>query len=224
MASIPVVRPVSAGSVPAVRLMLDEADALDLPISTDVQAALDAKKNITPDLPSGSYIFPISPHAAGAQATLGVGTLRVAPWVVERSTTLAGIGGEITVVGDAGSHLRIVIYAATAAGLPGALVLDAGTILGDSATTQELTISPTLPRGIYFAGGAVQDVTTTQPTVRIAATWTPPIDIRSGTTLPSAGATMCGYSMTGVTGAAPANFSATPTATGTVPRVFVRKA
>jgi hypothetical protein len=163
--------------------------------------------------------------ADGALVSVGTvvaGTLRLYPWVVPNDVTLTRIGAEVTSAGEAGSKVRLGIYADDGSGYPGALVLDAGTIAGDSATVQELTISQFLPAGLYWIGAAVQVVTTTQPTVRIQGTGNPPINITLGTSAPSAGYSVWGFSQTGVTGALPANFTTTPSTAGSAARLHVK--
>jgi hypothetical protein len=175
---------------------------------------------------AGQYFFTTSPANAATSATLSNAVLRLSPWVVERSLNIDRIGAEITAVGDAGSKLRIGIYADNGACLPGALLLDAGTIAGDSATVQDIALGTTLalPSGLYWVGGAVQVVTTTQPTVRVQSNWTPPVPLPGGTSAPGSGAThVCVFQNTGVTGALPALFTYAGT-TSPAPRIHVRAA
>lgn len=177
-------------------------------------------------LPSGYYVYPSSPGAVSTSVTLGVGALRLVPWLVRQRVSLTRIGAEITTVGEAGSKLRLGIYADTGSSTPGALVVDGGVIAGDSATVQELTIDTTLTPGLYWIGGAVQVVVTTQPTVRTVSNWTPPIVLHSGTSIPSANGTVVGWSLASITGALPATFTVggSSGAAGSAPRVFVKTA
>jgi hypothetical protein len=177
-----------------------------------------------PNLAAGRYFQTTSPATTGTSATAGVGTLRLSPWVVTQALSIDRIGAEVTVVGDAGSKVRLGIYADNGNLYPGTLVLDAGQIAGDSATVQELTVSQVLAAGVYWIGGAVQSVTTTQPTLRVNATWTPPVPTAGSTTTPASNAAFTGYSQSSVTGALPSTFSTSLSATGTVVRVFVRTA
>lgn len=168
------------------------------------------------------YLHPISQNDQSTSATLTSGTLRLAPWVVPFPMTIDRLGAKITSAGEAGSKLRLGIYSDTGHTYPGALLLDAGQIAGDSATVQELTVSQVLAAGLYWIGGAVQSVVTSQPTVEITNDWTPPVPLLLATTAPTAAATSVGYAQTSVTGALPANFTATVTATGSAPRCHVR--
>src|ERR1700676_3660084 len=94
---------------------------------------------------SGQYFFTSSPDANSASAALGNGTFRARRFFLPWGILVDRIGGEITVIGDVGSTLRIGIYGDTAAALdPTKLVLDVGTIDGHSATVQEVTLGSSL--------------------------------------------------------------------------------
>lgn len=184
--------------------------------------------NPPPTLPvpnnwSGRYVHVVSPTAASTSNTMTNGTLRVAPWFIPEPITIDRIGAEVTVVGDAGSKVRLGIYSDNGHAFPGALLLDAGVIAGDSATVQDLTVSQVIPAGLHWVGGVVQVVTTTQPTVRITNNvMYLPIPIVGSNTTPAAGATMVGYAQTSVTGALPSNFSTSIVTTGSTPRIHIR--
>jgi hypothetical protein len=145
---------------------------------------------------------------------------------VERAIAVDRLGAEVTSAGDAGSLLRIGVYADTGNSYPGALILDAGTIAGDSATVQDITgLTLTLAPGIYWIGGAVQLVTVTQPTVRIlGSVYTCPVPL--GSTSISAGQAVHGFSQSSVTGALPSTFtsSVTTLGAGVCPRIHARVA
>lgn len=190
----------------------------------DVQDAVTELRNLTPALRSGGYYFASSPQGSGTSAALGIGTLRVTPFVATRETSLTRLGAEVTVVGDAGSKVRLGIYA-DSGGYPSSLVIDAGQIAGDSATSQELTIATTLTPGTYWFGAVVQSVTTTQPTVRLASgNWTPPIPTWVSATIPGVGPTGIGLNTGGVTGALPGTFPAGAALTISIPRLFFKVA
>lgn len=200
------------------RMLLDDSDAA---AARGTLAAATAP----PPLKTGRYYFPISQHGSATSSALGNGTLRLAPWLVDRAITIDRIGGEITSIGDAGSKLRLGIYSDDGSGYPGALVLDAGQIAADSATVQELACNLTLQPGLYWIGAAVQSVTATQPTVRtLSSVWTPPVPLNFGSILPATGSTTFGYQQGGVTGALPANFSTTLSTIGGAPRLLIRTA
>jgi hypothetical protein len=173
---------------------------------------------------AGQYAFTSSPSAVTTSATLGTGTLRLVPWVITRTTAIDRIGAEVTTIGDAGSKFRIGVYADTGNCYPGSLLLDAGQIAGDSATLQDLTVSLTLAAGLYWVGGAVQTVTTTQPTMRVTSNWYPQVPVSVGTAAPAAGTAVVGNSQGSVTGALPGTFTASATGAGSAARIHVRVA
>lgn len=201
---------------------VDNTSDASKPVSTATQTALDARLFALPMPATGQYFYINSPHATGTAQT-GTGTCRVSPWIVGKALTIVRIGAEVSTVGEAGSKFRIVIYNDNGNGLPGTLLLDAGQIAGDSASVQELTISQALTPGVYWVGGATQTVVTTQPTMRIAGTWTPPTTIPLGASIPSSNSQAYGVAMTGMTGAAPASFTSAG-GSSVVPRIFAKVA
>src|SRR5688500_9696138 len=71
--------------------------------------------------------------------------MRAMPFIIPNALTLDRIACETTVDGEAGSVVRLGIYADDGNGYPGALVLDAGTVAGDGgAAVKEITISQAL--------------------------------------------------------------------------------
>lgn len=201
---------------------VDNTADVDKPISAAAQAQLDALRQ--PAIGSGVYIYPTSPGGVSSTTTLGVGNLRVSPWLVTQTISLAALLVDIGTAGEAGAKYRMGIYSSTN-GYPGALVVDTGQVAADAAGVIAGNISTlTLTPGLYWIGGAVQTVVTTQPSVRIAANWNPPIIMQAGTSLPGTGATALGYSTTGVTAALPATFPANQGNSGTVPRILAKTA
>lgn len=178
-----------------------------------------------PQFISGNYFFPYSQSSTATSATLGTNTLRAVPVAFAKAFSLVRLGAEVTAAGDAGSKVRLGIYADNGSGYPGALTVDAGQIAGDSATVQELIIATgTLPAGLYWFAAAIQSVTTTQPTVRIANLYHGAIPLPLGASIPAANATATGLATSGITGALPANFPAGATAAGTAARLFIKTA
>lgn len=168
------------------------------------------------------YYYATAPHTAlSTNSALGNGIGRFSPWFVPRTTAFAAIGAEITSAGDAGSTLRLGIYADDGTGYPGALTLDAGTIAGDSVAVQEVTVPFTLTPGLYWVGGVVQGVTTTQPTVRVITQGNPEMVL--STSAPPTGTPPVGFAGFDMTGALPAAWpTAVPNLSGVAVRVFVK--
>jgi hypothetical protein len=183
------------------------------------------RRNVSIPTPAvGQYATTVSAASGSTSNTLGNGTLRVAPWIVESQMKIDRVVGDIATIGEAGSLLRVGIWADTGTCYPGTLLLDGGTIAGDSATVQQVTVSLTLAAGLYWIGGAVQSAPTTQPTVRTTTGWTPPVSLSLGSSLPGAGAGAHGYAQTSVTGAFGASFTGTVTASANAPRLLIRVA
>lgn len=131
---------------------------------------------------SGNYYPATGVQGVGSSSSWVNGQLRVAPWMVPDAITLTRIASEVSGTGDAGCKVRLGIYA-DSGGMPGALVLDAGTIAGDALAVAEITISQALARGLYWVGGVIQLVTTTVPTLKTTGEL-PRIPISFGTCPP----------------------------------------
>lgn len=140
---------------------------------------------------------------------------------IPRETRLGGIAAEVT-TGTASAVVRLGIYADDE-GLPSSLVVDAGTIDGNSATVQSLTIGVTLPKGLYWLGAAVQVAgPVTMRTIGSVITGAGSNTV--GSVLAASPTPRNGIQALGVNGALPADISAlTFTAQGAVPAVAVRR-
>jgi hypothetical protein len=130
-------------------------------------------------------------------ATPGVGSLRLAPLYIPNTIRLAGIAIETTVAGDAGSIVRVGLWAPNANGFPnGAPVTGSG---GSTAPTdqtpgfQTAAFNQVIPAGLYWAGAVLENVTTVQPTVRNTGAGVTPMAISALAALNA------GYLLTGVT-------------------------
>lgn len=177
-----------------------------------------------PPVTAGRYFIPISQGSMATLNTLGVNTLRLTPWVLQTAMQIDQVGAEITAVGDVGSKLRLGIYADNGRGYPGALVVDAGQIAGDTVGAQTLPVAVVLRPGVYWLGGVVQAATTTQPTVRVTgASYGPEIPL-TFTSAPG-GSTGLSIGATGITGTLPQTFPG-GLSTGTIApaRLFLRTA
>lgn len=210
---------VGQGSV--VRIVRDSAAEVFY-ISGDLEAA-------NPNVPalSGNYFYPVSGASNGTSNTLGNNTLRLVPFYLPVATTITKLGAEVTATGDAGSKVRLGLYADNGSMYPGALLVDAGQIAGDSATVQEITLGTplALAAGWYWIGAAVQAAATTQPTLRtINNSTVGTVVLPIGTTIPSSNGTVIGYSQTSVSAGLPSTFTATLSAISAAPRLFAKAA
>lgn len=155
---------------------------------------------------SGNYYR--TPACTLQASTTGTNVLRVVPKFIPNAVTLTRLGAEVTTIGDAGSKIRLGIYADDGTFRPGSLVIDAGQIAGDSATVQEITISQSLTRGWYWFGGVVQSVSVTQPTMRCLQNFFEFDGVDYGT---SVGGLVTfpnyGFQNTGISGSLPGTFT-----------------
>ncbi len=171
-----------------------------------------------PPWPAGQYVFPIGSNQPTA-TSIGNNVMRAGPAVVPYPASIDRLAVEVTAAGEAGSVLRLGVYA-DAGAKPGALLIDAGTVPGDVVATAELTVAVTLPAGIVWFATVTQNAPTTQPQLR-CVTGAPVVAVGLGVSLPGAGAGIAGITQGAVSGALPA--SAAPTgAGGVVPRPLVR--
>lgn len=168
---------------------------------------------------SGWYSFPDGGQPSSS-TTFTSGQLRLYPVYIGAGAPIERVFAEVTVIGDASATVRIGIYADNGSFQPGALVLDAGTINGNSATVQEITLGTplSLAPGWYWFG-AVCVYPTTAPTVRTLTA--APVQIALSTTLPAAGTNTVGLAMNSVTGALPSTFTVNAVA-GSAPRIGVK--
>lgn len=172
---------------------------------------------------SGRYYWATNFISVGI-SQLSVGLARAVPLWVPAQATISRIGGEITVVGDAGSKIRFAIYDDDGTGRPGALILDAGTIAGDSATVQEIVVNQAITPGLHWMAAVSQLVTVTEPTVRVvtSAGIEPALD--AGTAIPVAGAVSATWNLAGVVGAFPGTYAGGVPGNSSIPRVFIKAA
>jgi hypothetical protein len=82
--------------------------------------------------------------------SLGQGSLRCCPFVISKLTTIDRIAMEITAIGSVGSLVFFGVYNSTTDNMPNVRVLNAGTILGDSATFQAVTVNYQFVPGLYW--------------------------------------------------------------------------
>lgn len=174
---------------------------------------------------SGYWFYPVSQHSATTSGALGNGTLKVAAWILDGDVTLSAIAADISAAGDAGAaKFRPAIYADDGTYYPGALVVDGTQLAADAIAVPEAAINVTLAAGVYWIGGVVQGVTTTQPTVRTISGWFPRLPVAVSTAKPAAAGSLCGYQIAGITGALPSTFTAGGTGTANIPRILLKAA
>jgi hypothetical protein len=181
---------------------------------------------------SGAYIQ--GQQGISSSSTLTYGTLRLCPVAVTVPFTLSAAGVEFTAQGDPASVFRTAIYNDDGTGFPYKLVADCGSIstgtsnsgsvaTGGTAGIYAFTLptSVAVPPGLYWVGGALQGGSVTQPTFRTAQFGS---QFAAGLSFLATNQSAFGYSMTGVTGAMPSQFTAFTSAgtVGTFPRILFK--
>jgi hypothetical protein len=102
---------------------------------------------------AGRYIAP--PDGWGTGFLTGVGYLRCKQLSIPTTITVDRIAVNIQAAGSAGAVVRLGIYESNN-GVPGALILDAGTVDATSTGTKTITISQTLAAGYYYLAAVGQ--------------------------------------------------------------------
>lgn len=151
---------------------------------------------------TGAYYAPAM-TSTDATMSLTLNTEYAARFDVGETHTFVEIGLEVT-TGAASAVVRLGIRANDSATgcYPGALILDAGTISAVGTGYQGVVISQALAPGRYWVTAALQ--TASGVSVRGRS-----LDPFIGQTVTSS-ASVGGYTQTGVSGALPATWSATP--------------
>jgi hypothetical protein len=202
---------------------VDNTSDVNKPVSTATQAAIDALGLLNPPaVATGQYFYPISSLSVSTSNSLGVGNLRLTPWLLTTTQAIDRLGTFITAAGETGAKYRVVIYSDTGNGYPNALLVDSGQLAADAIAGVYGTVSATLTRGLYWIGGVVQAVVTTQPTVATVSGWNPAVTFGVGTSAPASGQSALGFSSTGVTGTPPSTFPTGQGVVGATPRPICR--
>jgi hypothetical protein len=98
---------------------------------------------------SGYWYSSAVTNFVASTAALSRDIIRLTPFIVSENESFDRISMEISGAGTAGSLVRLGIYNSSG-GYPTTNLLNAGTILGDSATNQTITISQALTPGVYW--------------------------------------------------------------------------
>lgn len=117
-----------------------------------------------PPMSSGLWY---NPNGTGTTGNVAQNARAVMTPVLLPACTLNGISVDVTVIGDAASKVRFGLYA-DAAGLPGSLVQDFGTIAADALGANPLTISQGVSAQWYWVCSAFQLMPSVRATVRMA--------------------------------------------------------
>lgn len=178
----------------------------------------------------GSWHRPITFDPANLNAgTYNNANLYALPIHVERRLAIDQLALEVTIIGTAGaSKYRMGIYASDANGLPGALILDAGTVDTDVVGVRTLAIGgggQVLDPGIYWLAISPQGAPAAAATVRQLLGASLPFlvtDAASSILGNAPGQVGIKATAAGTPGALPANFPAYTGGSSRVPAIAYR--
>lgn len=160
-----------------------------LAVVTDPGSATPATKQVRIDqlisayssqawIVSGRYLFPIADksytyNGGLTNADYGNGNVSYQPYFIPKTCTIDRISFEVrSQAGSTGSVIRSGIYRADASGwLPGTLVIDAGTVSGESIAVKEAVVSVTLTVGWYWVAVVAQGSPLTPVKLAHVQTW-----------------------------------------------------
>lgn len=94
----------------------------------------------------GSFIACSNPTIVSTLKDL----LIVTPFILSSTKTIDEIVCEVTVAGTAGSVIRMGIYSDNGNVFPGALLIDAGTVAGDTVAVKTIVINQVMQPGLYW--------------------------------------------------------------------------
>lgn len=189
-------------------------DAISAERTTAIDVAL---RKIPATSGSGQYITALATTTSAS--TRSDANVYVIPVYIHRKAVLDRISIEVTSGGTAGAVIRLGIYSSNDFGLPGALLLDAGTVDATGTGLLEKTISQPVSPGTYWLAAAPQGAPGTGPTMRVNGGISLGIGHTVGLTV--SGGAMVGYAQGSVAGALPATYTIGGI-TVNAPRVLVR--
>jgi hypothetical protein len=158
------------------------------------------------------------PQGSATTVAPATNVLHAVPIYIGNAVTLTSIGINVTGAGAGGTVIRLGIYSDivdTRGGYPGNLLLDAGTVAGDSVAFVSTAISQAVAPGLYWLACVAQGGT---PTVSVVNGPNPYVGHNGASGVGS----RAGYRQSSVSGALPATFTTTVDAQGTIPLVQIK--
>lgn len=158
----------------------------------------------------------LPPYGAQGTANVPVNRMFALPFWPGRTATVTAVAGNVTLA-LVGGNLRFGLYTATAAGLPGSLVADWGTVDAGLTGIRQITGLSTVVRPVLHylivgrQGGALNLGLTTR------ASWDPIVS----ETVPTIAGNFNSYFFDGVSGVLPSSFGA-PAGADTGPAVSIQ--
>jgi hypothetical protein len=124
------------------------AENLEASAAQTVTEAISARQT------SGRYYY--SQNIPQSASALTINQLMATPLLIGRSLSLDRIAVNVGSGGTAGSVVRLGIYSDDGNGLPGSLLVDAGTVVTTGTGVQEATINQAVSPGWIWLAGAAQ--------------------------------------------------------------------
>jgi hypothetical protein len=197
--------------------------------AAEVQAAIDASI-VVPGVPwiTGNYYDGTTFFGGNMSTQAQVANLLIAVPIIPVSlgrkygdaVSVDRIGIEVTTAGAAGKKARLGMYTMGADGKPGALLVDAGEVAIDAIAGVEKTISQTLRCGDIYFRVYISDGT---PTVRTENAG----GVKVGSSTLASASTFYAWTSsltyTAGTTTLPDPFPASPSQSGLIPRILLRK-
>lgn len=154
-------------------------------------------------LKSGWY-YPLD--GGGGNRTMTYNLLWLWPFDCQRSITISKLACNVTTAGSSGTTIRLGVYASDGAGGIGNLIVDGGTVAGDTTGVKTITLSQAAGPDRLWFGAVWQGTNSTAPALQAYSKAMPYIGWSSFVQFPS----IVAYQYTGITGALPASLG-TPT-------------
>lgn len=170
---------------------------------------------------SGYYAHGIYVSSTSGTQGLTQDRLFARPFLVVARRAFDRIGVNITVAAGASGVLRMGIYA-DGGGVPGALIVDAGTVSATATGTVEITIAQTLDPGLYWLALVEQGSATGGTVTAYSAAAIPTSAWSQVATTPPTSLGFTHPYKASVSGALPNPFGALTSATSTPPMVCLR--
>ncbi|HSX28360.1 MAG TPA: hypothetical protein VLF60_02825 [Candidatus Saccharimonadales bacterium] len=142
----------------------------------------------------------------GGNRTMTYQLLWVFPFDCQKQVTLSSIGCNVKTAGTAGSTIRLGIFSSDGAGLAGNVLLDAGTVAGDTTGVKTVSINQVVAPDRIWLGAVWQGTNSTAPILQAYAHAAQFVGWNSFYQFPS----IVGYQYTGITGALSSLTGVTP--------------
>lgn len=148
------------------------------------------------------YYYPLD--GGGGSRTMTYNLLWLWPFDLQRAITLAKLACNVTTGGTAGSTIRVGVYASDGAGGIGSLVVDAGTVTGDSTGVKTITLTQAAGPDRLWFGAVWQGTNSAAPILQAYGKAAPYLGWTSFVQFPS----IIAYQFNGISGALPATLGA----------------